>query len=136
MLDDMPPLRLETEADTQAAEAVLSDETQRCMPSLFISHGAPTIAIEPGLTGAAWERIGNAISDFFGEPKAIVVMSPHWSGRHQAVSSGLQRPIIHDFNGFPQALFDLDYPSPGLPSLAEQIQTMLLVQGFACQLDE
>ena len=135
MLDDLPPSAAAPDSSTQSVLEAFSETSERCMPTVFISHGAPTIALETGLTGAAWARLGHNICRHFGQPNAIVVMSPHWIAHTQSVLSASSAPILHDFNGFPAPLYALDYPSQGDPNLAKNIQSMLLLQGFGCQLE-
>ena len=90
-------------------------ETPASLPTLFISHGAPAIAMDPGSTGPAWEQIGRAIVDRHGKPSAILVLSSHWMTPEPAVMSWLRAPVLHDFYGFPEPLYRLDYPSQGSP---------------------
>lgn len=88
------------------------------MPSLFVSHGAPTFAIEPGLAGAQLRALGLALD----RPRAVVVVSPHWMTRGVEITATDWPETIHDFGGFPQVLYSLQYPAPGSPKLAAQIQ--------------
>ena len=103
----------------------------RTQPSLFISHGAPTWAIEPGLAGAQVRALGQALD----KPRAVVVVSPHWMTRGVEITAAQQPETVHDFGGFPRALYDLQYPAPGAPELATQIQQQLALQGIAARLD-
>lgn len=101
------------------------------LPSLFISHGSPMLAVDPGRTGPVLRRIGETLP----QPKAIVVMSPHWETRTPRVGNLQKQQIIHDFGGFPQALYELDYPASGAPALAERISGMLRDAGLSAQTD-
>lgn len=101
------------------------------MPSLFISHGAPTFAMEPGLAGAQLRALGLAL----GKPKAVVVVSPHWMTPGVQITATEKPQTVHDFGGFPRALYDLQYPAPGSPELAVQIQQRLAQTGITAQLD-
>lgn len=101
------------------------------MPSLFISHGAPTFATEPGLAGAQLHALGLALE----KPKAIVVVSPHWMTPGVQITATDQPQTVHDFGGFPRALYDLQYTAPGSPSLAFQIQQLFARLGATAQLD-
>jgi 4,5-DOPA dioxygenase extradiol len=103
----------------------------KAMPSLFISHGAPTFATEPGLAGAQLHALGQAL----GQPKAIVVVSPHWMTPDVQIIATDQPQTVHDFGGFPRALYDLQYPAPGSRELAVQIQQLFARQGVTAQLD-
>jgi len=97
----------------------------RC-PSLFLSHGMPTIALAPGRTGAFWERLGRDV----GYPRAIVCISAHLEGSQPLVTVDPRPDTIHDFSGFPRALYDIQYPAPGDPELARQVIDRLTDAGF------
>lgn len=100
-------------------------------PSLFVSHGAPTYAIEPGLAGAQLGALGRLL----GKPRAIVVVSPHWMTSGLEISATERPQTVHDFGGFPRALYDLQYPAPGSRALALQIQQQLANSGMPAHLD-
>ena len=87
------------------------------LPGLFISHGSPMVAIDPEQIGVALERIRHNLPT----PKAIVVMSAHWESVGLEVSVASRPQTWHDFRGFPQALYEIQYPAPGEPELAEKI---------------
>jgi len=91
------------------------------MPAVFFGHGSPMNAIDDNAYTKAWERIGQTMP----RPTAIVAVSAHWYTRGTAVTAMEQPPTIHDFGGFPQALFDIRYPAPGDPALARRIQSLL-----------
>jgi len=101
------------------------------MPSLFVSHGAPTFAIEPGLAGAQLRALGLAL----GKPKAVVVVSPHWMTQGIEITASARPRTVHDFGGFPQVLYSLQYPAPGCPELATRIQQELALHRLAAHLD-
>lgn len=101
------------------------------MPSLFVSHGAPTFGIDPGLAGAQLAELGRLL----GKPQAIVVVSPHWMTRSVEITATECPQTIHDFGGFPRALYELRYPVPGAPALAERIQQQLMDSGIPAHLD-
>jgi 4,5-DOPA dioxygenase extradiol len=101
------------------------------LPSLFVSHGAPTFANEPGLAGAQLRVLGRAL----GKPKAILVVSPHWMTRGVEVTAAAQPQTVHDFGGFPRALYAIQYPAPGAPELAARAREVLKAQGIAASLD-
>lgn len=99
------------------------------MTTLFVSHGAPMLALAPGLTGQMLASIASNIP----RPPAILVVSAHWDTRVPTVSLARQPETIHDFAGFPPALYDMQYPAPGAPALAEQIVDLLTAQGLPVQ---
>ncbi|WP_437882049.1 DODA-type extradiol aromatic ring-opening family dioxygenase [Pseudomonas sp. LRF_L74] len=102
------------------------------MPTLFISHGAPTFAIEPGLAGRSLGELGQELP----RPRAILVISPHWmTNATIRVGASAAPRTIHDFGGFPDALYRLDYPAPGHPQLAEQACALLAEAGWRAQVD-
>ncbi|OSM97455.1 4,5-DOPA-extradiol-dioxygenase [Lonsdalea populi] len=91
------------------------------MPALFLGHGSPMNVLEDNIYTATWRKLGEALP----RPKAIVAVSAHWFTRGTAVTAMNAPRTIHDFGGFPQALFDTQYPAPGSPALARQIQQLL-----------
>ncbi|HEY8118060.1 MAG TPA: 4,5-DOPA dioxygenase extradiol [Methylophilaceae bacterium] len=91
------------------------------MPAIFFGHGNPINALQRNSYTEAWADIGKAVP----RPKAIVVISAHWYLPGTAITANLQPPTIHDFGGFPQALYDVEYQAPGDPPLAKHIQDML-----------
>lgn len=101
------------------------------LPCLFISHGSPMLALQPGASGPALERLAGALP----RPKAIVVMSAHWESHELLVSSSPAPETWHDFGGFPRELFAVQYPAPGNPALARQIVELLAADGLQARLD-
>ncbi|NMX66728.1 dioxygenase [Pseudomonas sp. WS 5111] len=101
------------------------------LPSLFISHGSPMLALQPGASGPALARLAAALP----RPKAIVVMSAHWESRELLVSASPAPETWHDFGGFPRELFAVQYPAPGDPALAQQIVELLAADGLPARLD-
>lgn len=100
-------------------------------PVLFLSHGAPSLALEPGETGAAWRQIAAQLIT----PSAILVVSAHWETRIPFVSAAVRPETIHDFSGFPDALYQLHYPAPGAPQLADDVAHALQQSGMAVRQD-
>ncbi len=100
-------------------------------PSLFISHGSPMFALEPGVLGPALQRIGDALSEL----NAIVIVSPHWQTQGVRVATTHAPETIHDFGGFPAPLYALQYTPPGAPTLAVEVVRMLVDAGFAASID-
>lgn len=91
------------------------------MPALFLGHGSPMNVLEDNRYTQAWRALGEKLP----RPKAIVAVSAHWYTRGTAVTAMAQPKTIHDFGGFPQALFDTQYPAPGSPELAAELQSLL-----------
>ncbi len=102
------------------------------MPVLFLSHGAPSLILEAGETGEAWRQIAAQLP----RPAAILVISAHWETRFPTVSSVAKPETIHDFSGFPAALYRLSYPAPGAPQLAESLVQTLRQAGIRAEPDD
>jgi 4,5-DOPA dioxygenase extradiol len=100
-------------------------------PSLYISHGSPMLALEPGASGPALARLAAELP----KPKAIVIVSAHWESNELLVSGNPQPETWHDFGGFPQALFDVQYPAPGNPQLAAEVVELLKSDGLPARID-
>jgi len=96
------------------------------LPALFISHGAPTWAIEPGIIAP---RLA-ALADDLPRPRAILMVSPHWTSRELRVMTSPEPKTVHDFGGFPRELYLLQYPAPGAPELAQSVMALLAAQGY------
>jgi 4,5-DOPA dioxygenase extradiol len=90
------------------------------LPGLFISHGSPMLAINPEQVGPALNRLGLNLP----RPQAIIVMSAHWESNALEVSTAVRAMTWHDFRGFPEALYEIRYPAPGDPELAEEILSL------------
>jgi 4,5-DOPA dioxygenase extradiol len=100
-------------------------------PLLFISHGAPTFAIEPGKLGPQLQALGTTL----GKVRAVLVVSPHWQTRGVAVSTTAAPETIYDFGGFSSKLYDLTYPAAGAPDVALQAVQLLTEAGFEAGVD-
>lgn len=102
------------------------------MPTLFVSHGAPTLVVDPVPTRDFLSCLGTIVP----RPKAILAVSAHWDTRGPMLSSGAAPHTMYDFYGFPDELYSLTYPAPGSPELAEQASTLLAKAGLHADLDQ
>lgn len=98
----------------------------KTLPSLFVSHGAPTFALDPGLAGQGLATLGRTLS----RSKAILVVSPHWMTRGVEVGTAVRPETIHDFGGFDPALYDIIYPANGQPEIAARALELLSQAGW------
>ena len=102
------------------------------LPSLFVSHGAPSFAMEPGLAGPRLTALGRELP----KPRAVLIVSPHWVTPRPLVGM-VERPrTIHDFGGFDPALYEIDYPVAGHPQLARRTLDLLQEAGWSPRPDE
>jgi len=101
------------------------------LPTLFVSHGPPTLIIERCPASDYLRRLGAEID----RPRAILCVSAHWLTSEPAVSLAARPETIHDFHGFPEALYRLRYPVPGAPDLARRAAALLGDAGIACARD-
>jgi 4,5-DOPA dioxygenase extradiol len=102
------------------------------LPSLFLSHGAPTLP----LTDTPARSFLNGLGGRLPRPRAILVVSAHWETESPVVSAVERNDTIHDFYGFPRPLYELTYPAPGAPSLAVQVAELLRAAGLSCGIDK
>ena len=101
------------------------------LPTLFISHGSPMLALEPGASAAPLKRLASELP----RPKAILVVSAHWETPDLRVTASPRPDTWHDFYGFPRALYEVQYPAPGAPELAQRVVELLASQNIPASLD-
>jgi 4,5-DOPA dioxygenase extradiol len=100
------------------------------LPSIFLSHGSPMVALEPREAGAFWQRLGPRIDAAFGRPQAILAISAHTTSSEPVLLGAARHQTIHDFGAFPDALFQMRYDAPGAPALAERASRLLREAGI------
>lgn len=101
------------------------------MPVIFVGHGSPLTAFEDNPITRAWTALGRRI----GKPRAVLVISAHWETKGVLITAAERPRTIHDFYGFPQALYDYTYDAPGDPALARDLQARLSAFGARADLD-
>ena len=100
-------------------------------PVLFVSHGAPTFALEPGQLGPRLTALGERLP----RPRAVLVVSPHWMTGGVRVATTAKPATVHDFGGFDRALYRIQYPAPGQPELAARTLEVLRAAGWQPEAD-
>ena len=114
-----------SDSDAAATPSLQALRPSPRMPVLFLGHGSPTNAIEDNAFRRAWQALGTEFGQHWPRPQLILCISAHWLTRGWWLT-GMRRPrTIHDFGGFPQALFDQQYPVPGAPPLARSLAQQL-----------
>jgi 4,5-DOPA dioxygenase extradiol len=111
---------------------VPTDMMQGVLPSLFLSHGAPTLPLTDTPARAFLQQLGGELP----RPNAILVVSAHWETAAPTVNAVERNDTIHDFTGFPRALYELQYPAAGSPSIAARVSDLLRASGIDCRTDE
>jgi 4,5-DOPA dioxygenase extradiol len=100
------------------------------LPPIFVSHGSPMIALQPGVAGEFMKRLGPAIDAAFGRPKAIVAISAHTAARAHVLLAAAKHEAVYDFGGFDPELYTLRYDAPGAPHLAPKVAALLEAAGL------
>jgi 4,5-DOPA dioxygenase extradiol len=96
------------------------------LPSLFLSHGAPTLPIDPSMPRAEFAALSNHVP----RPESILMLSAHWGTPHPLASTATEPETIHDFYGFPRQLYEIRYPAPGAPDVARRAAALLTENGL------
>ena len=100
------------------------------LPTLYLSHGSPMTALEPGPAGHFFQRLGPALDATFGRPRAILAVSAHTLTRAPVMLAAARHEAVYDFYGFPDELYRLRYDAPGAPELAPRVQQLLQAAGI------
>lgn len=108
-------------------------ESSAPLPVVFVSHGSPMHALEAGATatGQAWKALGARLP----RPRAILIASAHWETARPELTGSERPETIHDFHGFPQPLYEIRYPAPGAPRIAERARELLQAAGLPASID-
>lgn len=109
----------------------MNSQTTSPLPALFVPHGAPTFAMHPGEAGAALAQLGQDLPGI----RAVLLVSAHWDSDIPTLSVASRPQTIHDFQGFPQALYSIRYPATGAVAFAMEARTLLEEAGFPVKLD-
>lgn len=103
------------------------------LPTLFLSHGSPMTALEPRQAGAFMQRLGPALSEAFGRPRAVLALSAHTLAREPVLHAAARHEALYDFGGFDPRLRTLRYDAPGAPDLALRVEALLQSAGVTVQ---
>ncbi len=101
------------------------------LPSVFISHGSPMHALQPGAAGDAWKALARRLP----RPRAILIASAHWETELPMLTGSAKPETIHDFYNFPEPLYHLRYPAPGAPGVAQRAAALLEEAGLGAAID-
>ncbi len=115
------PIALSLASGLKALESHAGEVTMERMPTLFLGHGDPTNVIQRNQFSNAWDQVGQKLP----KPKAILMVSAHWETPEIEVAVTRKPPMIYDFYGFPDVMYELDYPAPGSPEMARKSAQLL-----------
>lgn len=101
------------------------------LPTLFLSHGSPLNAIEPGAAGRGWTALGRSLP----RPRGVLIASAHWETSVPMLTGNPRPDTIHDFGGFPQELYRLRYDAPGSPQIAARVVALLKAADITAGID-
>jgi 4,5-DOPA dioxygenase extradiol len=101
------------------------------LPTLFLSHGSPMFAVETGAASRAWVALGRSLP----QPRAVLIASAHWETSVPMLTGNPKPQTMHDFGGFPDALYQQRYPAPGDPGLAAEVVALLKTAEIAAGID-
>ena len=124
------PIAVKAMKYNEINQLLTSGENTPRMPALFVGHGSPMNAIEENEFVQEWRNVGKILP----RPKAILCISAHWETRGTFITAKPKPKTIHDFGGFPKALYDVEYPAPGSPELA--VETKQIIKKTTVGLDE
>lgn len=110
--------------------AAPSPRQQHPLPTYYLSHGSPMLPLEDHPARAFFQSLPTLFPRTAPAPTAILVVSAHWDTHNPTVTSAAAPGTIHDFYGFPRALYELTYPAPGHPPLARRVVALLQAAGF------
>lgn len=122
---------MSAQTSTATSATAANNTASQRMPVLFVSHGAPDVLLGNGPTAQLWQQLGQTFGKTLPRPKAILVLSAHWTTGTPAVSLSPAPRTIHDFAGFSSQLYQMNYPAPGAPELAQRAQGLLQAAGVA-----
>ena len=101
------------------------------LPTLFLSHGSPMQAVDPGAGGKAWAALGKTLP----RPRAVLMVSAHWETSIPMLTGNPQPETIHDFGGFPPELYRIHYKAPGAPEVAARAVALMKQAGITAGVD-